>query len=348
MAKKQKFDPNAPASKKNGIFGLPYSLDDAELVIIPVPWDVTTSYGSGTSQGPSAILEASRQVDLFLKDIPSAWENKIAMLEVPKKLLKQNNKVRKLVEEYLELLENKPKELKSKEAKEKLKQINAACESMNDWVYVQSQTMIRNGKKPVLLGGDHSTPLGHIKAIAETGPISILHIDAHCDLRKSYENFKFSHASIMYNVLGLEHIKNIVQVGIRDWCEEEQAYIDSNNKKVQVWYDEDMKSKLYNGKKWSAICGEIIKKLSKRVYISIDIDGLDPKLCPNTGTPVPGGLDYYELLFLVKKLVTSGKEIVSFDLVEVAPGKDQWDANVGARLLYQLSNQMLYSSNKKK
>jgi agmatinase len=344
---KPSFDPNGPANDSSGIFGLPYSEKEAELILIPVPWDVTVSYSTGASKGPAAIFEASKQVDLFLQDVPNAWEHKIYIVEIPEDLRKQSKKVRKVAEQYVELLLDNPSIAKAAEGKELLTIINSACYEMNTWVYNQSKKYLKAKKKIALIGGDHSTPLGIMQALAETGPYSILHIDAHCDLRNAYEDFTYSHASIMYNALKLKEVKNIVQVGIRDWCQEEQNLISKSKGRVKAYFDENIKNEQYNGKTWSTLCDEMIKDLDQRVYISFDIDGLDPKLCPGTGTPVPGGLEYQEALMLIKKVVASGRTIVGFDVVEVAPRKeDEWDANVGARLIYQMANQMLVSGKK--
>ena len=344
---KKNFDPNGPANENSGIFGLPYTEKEAELILIPVPWDVTVSYSTGAGKGPAAIKEASRQVDLFLMDIPNAWEHKIFMLEIPEDLRKHNKKVRKLAEKYIELLLENPLAAKGAEGKELLTIVNSACNEMNTWVYTQSKKYLKARKKIALIGGDHSTPLGIIQALAETTSFDILHVDAHCDLRKYYEDFTYSHASIMYNALKIKNVKKIVQVGIRDWCQEEQNIISKSKGRVKVYFDENIKNEQYGGKNWSIFCDEMIKNLDKRVYISFDIDGLDPKLCPNTGTPVPGGLEYHQALMLIKKVVASGRKIIGFDVVEVAPGReDEWDANVGARLIYQLANQMLVSGKK--
>ena len=194
-----------------------------------------------------------------------------------------------------------------------------------------------------MLGGDHSTPLGLIQALAEKhSSFAILQIDAHADLREAYEGFEFSHASIMYNAIKIPQVKKLVQVGIRDYCEAELDLINSN-KKITAFFDRDIKHKQYNGTNWSTICDSIIEMLPDKIYLSIDIDGLDPKLCTHTGTPVPGGFEFEQVVYLVEKLVTSKRKIIGFDLNEVAPGKDEMDANVGARLLYRVANAMLVS-----
>jgi agmatinase len=160
------------------------------------------------------------------------------------------------------------------------------------------------------------------------------------DLRKAYQGFSYSHASIMYNALKLPGVARLVQVGIRDYCDEELEVVKRAMGRVVTYFDDDIKAQLYEGKTWSAICERIVADLPENVYISFDIDGLNPMLCPNTGTPVPGGLDFNMVTYLLKKLVTTGHKIISFDLNEVSPGTTDWDANVGARLLYQLCTWM--------
>ena len=153
----------------------------------------------------------------------------------------------------------------------------------------------------------------------------------------------------MYNALKIPSVRRLVQVGIRDFCEEEKNVLDRSRGRVRVFFDEDIKHAQYNGETWSNLCKQIVSDLPDHVYISFDIDGLDPKLCPNTGTPVAGGFEFYEITLLLKTLVQSGKKIIGFDLNEVAPGNDgDWDANVGARLLYQLTNYMAVSQGRLK
>jgi agmatinase len=135
-------------------------------------------------------------------------------------------------------------------------------------------------------------------------------------------------------------------VGIRDLCEEEASVVQRAMGRVEVFYDDDLKEKLYSGESWDSLCTQIISRLPDLVYVSFDIDGLDPKLCPGTGTPVPGGLEFQQATHLLKRVVQSGKKIIGFDLCEVAPGASDWDANVGARMLYHLCNRMAISQEK--
>ena len=190
-----------------------------------------------------------------------------------------------------------------------------------------------------LLGGDHSTPLGLMQAVAERNDsFAILHIDAHADLRDAYEGFDYSHASIMFNALKIPQVSKLVQVGIRDYCQAEYDVIQNSKGRVVTFFDRDIKNKQYEGATWVTICNEIIAQLPDDIYLSFDIDGLDPKLCPSTGTPVAGGFEFEQVLFLIEKLVAANKRIIAFDLNEVTPGGDEWDANVGARLLYRIAN----------
>ncbi len=340
------FDPNGPAGENSGIFGLPYSKEQAQMVLYPVTWDVSVSYAAGTSDGPEAILEASKQVDLFLRDVPQAWNNRIYMEPINENLFQKSKTERVKAEKYIDLVMNDPQVAENEEANALQKELNAVCQEMVDVVYQNTSQLLAEGKMVGLIGGDHSTPYGFLKALAEKHSFSILQFDAHCDLRKAYEGFTYSHASIMYNAMQIENIQKLVQVGIRDWCQEEQDEIDQSNGRIVAYFDECLKDDLHSGKSWDAICDDIIAQLTDKVYISFDIDAFDPKLCPNTGTPVPGGLEFYQALSLIKKLVKSGKKIIGFDVVEVAPGNDEWDANVGARLIYQIANQIFINHKK--
>jgi agmatinase len=341
----QGFDCNGPGIAGN-LFGLPFSPDTADLIVVPVPWEVTVSYHSGTAQGPQAILNASAQVDLSIKEIPDAWKLGITQLPIPQDLYAESIKLRSLSGAHIRALEAGEKFQPSNPVVAK---INEACENLNIYVKSTTQKWLREKKMVGLVGGDHSTPLGFLRALSEQYErFGILQFDAHADLRKAYEGFQYSHASIMFNALKLPTVGRLVQVGIRDYCDEELNVIDRSMGRVKTYFDQDIKEHLYKGKSWESICEQIVHDLPSLVYVSFDIDGLNPTLCPNTGTPVPGGLEFEQAVFLIKKLVTSGKKIIGFDLNEVAPGENDWDANVGARLLYQLCNWTAVSQGKLK
>ncbi|MBI4930446.1 MAG: agmatinase family protein [Bacteroidetes bacterium] len=341
MSKESKFknfDPNSPATGDGNIFGLPFTTDEAELILIPVPWDVTVSYAEGTSCGPQAIFEASAQVDLFDPLVKDSWKIGVAMEEISKEIFKKNTALRKISSKYISNVE-KGISTDTPAMKSICTVVNKGCTELKSWVKKSAEKHLKKNKLVGLVGGDHSTPLGLMEALAEKhSGFGILQIDAHCDLRKAYEGFKYSHASIMYNALRIPQIKKLVQVGIRDWCEEENNYINSSNGKVKTFFDFQLKEQLYRSRSWVSICSDIIQELPKHVYISFDIDGLDPKLCPNSGTPVPGGLEFEQAVFLFEMLARSGKKIIGFDLNEVAPGNNEWNGNVGARMLFRMCN----------
>ncbi len=329
------FDPNAAAERDAGIYGLPYTPDEARVVLLPVPWDATTSYRAGASAGPRAIFDASMQVDLFDAEVGKAYERGIAMLPESSELRAWNEEARAAAEEVIEAggrVEG------NADLEKALARVNKLSESVNEVVYLETKRLLGQGRIPAVVGGDHASPYGAIRAYAERFPgLGVLHVDAHADLRRAYEGFTFSHASIMANVMRLEGVARIVQVGIRDFCEEEVERIAQSGGRVRTLFDVQLAAARSRGALAEAFA-TAISSLPEAVYVSFDIDGLDPSLCPHTGTPVPGGLSFHEASALLGAVAQSGRRIVGFDLNEVAPGDgdDEWDANVGARLLYKL------------
>lgn len=334
----QNFDPNGLGVKGSNLFGLPFTEEESETIVIPVPWEVTVSYSAGTAEGPEAILNASLQVDLYDPYFPEGWKKGIYMIELPQSIAGKSAELRVEAVSYLNALEEGGP-INEKKHTATLEKINNACKEMVSWVQMECEKQLKKGKRVILLGGDHSTPLGYFKALSEIYPAyGILQIDAHADLRDAYEGFEFSHASIMFNALKIPQVKKLVQVGIRDYSEGEVKLIENSNKRIVTFFDRTIKHEKYQGKCWKDICFRIISELPENVYISFDIDGLDPKLCPNTGTPVPGGFEFEEVLFLLQLIAESGKKIIGFDLNEVAPGENEWNTNVAARLLYRINN----------
>ena len=342
MTKQQKienFDPSQPGLADESIFGLPFTAEESEIIIIPVPWEVTVSYGAGASYGPGAVLDASFQVDLHHQEFPELW--KLGMFldlsAQTEQWADDSVRFKTLAQPIIEALENGEKVENNLVLKRDLDSINNVCSELNDSVKARTLHWLSQGKKVVLLGGDHSTPLGYYQALAEHyDNFGILHIDAHMDMRIAYEGFEYSHASIMYNALQIPQITKIVQVGIRDFCEQEVAVVQAEKDRVYVHTDIDLKAESFKGVTWEQQCERIINALPQKVTISFDIDGMSFWYCPNTGTPVPGGITFDQATYLLSKLAESGKKIIGFDLVEVAPGDDDWDGNVGARMLYHM------------
>lgn len=328
-----------PGMHNGNFLGLDFSIEESSALVLPVPWDVTTSYRAGTVSGPEAVIEASYQIDLYSPVIPEFWRLAIGTLPLSKKWLGKSRLLRKKVDRYIRFLEQGGAVQKSKPMQALLKEVNQASETLNEWVYQETRKYVDQGKAIFILGGDHSVPFGAIKAYAEKySDLSVLHFDAHADLRDKYEGFNDSHASIMRNVIEKTKIGRLVQVGIRDVSQLEVDYIKSDSR-IKTYFDWDLKRRQYSGESWSKICQGIVEQLGSHVYISFDVDGLDPKLCPNTGTPVPGGLEFREATQLIEAVKDSGRKVVGGDLVEVAPSRmkqDQWDGNVGARMLVQI------------
>ncbi|MCP4460623.1 MAG: agmatinase family protein [Cytophagales bacterium] len=326
------YNPNA-VGRKGSIFGYPYSVEEADLILIPVPWDVTASYGAGTSEAPELILNESNQLDLSIPDITKDHRYPVAMAPMNEEVKKTAISLRAKAE----LLISKLEETGELDAEERVvqSQINQGCEQMVEYVRTEAGDYLRVGKTVGVIGGDHSTPLGLIHALGEMHEnFGILQIDAHMDLREAYEGFTYSHASIMKNALKVSSVTKLVQVGIRDYCEEEETLVKELNKKYIIHFDEVLQKRKWKGEDWPEQVAKIINDLPKKVYISFDMDGLDPSLCPNTGTPVPGGLSFYEAVFLIESVVRGGRKIIGFDVSET--GNTIWDANVASRILFRL------------
>lgn len=345
------FDPNAPAQPGSGVFGLPFTEEEALVVLVPVPWEATTSYGGGAAEGPKAILEASMQVDLFDLDVEKPYVPGIFMTEESEEVLAWNQTGKVLAQSVIEAggAGDDPELLRA------LAEVNALSAKVDTWVEKETARLLAKKKVVGIVGGDHAVPFGAIRAVAKDRkrPFGVLHFDAHSDTRDAYEGFARSHASIMRNVLEeIPEVEKLVQVGIRDVCEEEVTYTRSLGERVSVHYDRDIARRKLSGEGFAPLAREIAAALPNDVWVSFDIDGLDPRFCPHTGTPVPGGLDVHELAFVLREVVKAGKRIIGFDLNEVAPNQadpdDQWDGNVGARMLYKLIGFTLASQGKAK
>jgi len=340
------YDPSLVSNPNNNIFGLPTSEEDARLVILPVPWEVSVSYGAGTSRAPEAIFKAALQVDLFDPEVPDGWKQGYYMRPTDRKVLMKSDYLRKEAELFIDYISKGEEVAANQFMCKTLIDVNQGGDFINRWVYDQTKVLLEKGKLVGLLGGDHSVALGFFKAIGEKhGDFGILQIDAHCDLREAYEGFNYSHASIMYNALReLPSIQKLVQVGVRDYSSDEYKYVQDNGPRIITYFDKNIKNRQFEGETWKTITEEIVSHLPPLVYISFDIDGLDRKLCPHTGTPVPGGFETEEVYYLFRKIIESGRKLIGFDLCEVGIGETDWNANVGARVLFKLCN-LLVASN---
>lgn len=340
-------DLEGPGLVDSNVFGLNFTAEESSIVLLPVPWEPTVSYGSGTSRGPEHIRRASPQIDLFDGDLARyglghPWEYGVHWLTEAPEVRELNAEACRIARPIVAALESgRPKA----EVDDALAQVNRLSQRLNLWVREQVSAWQERGKIVGLIGGEHSVSFGAIAACAERFPeLGVLHIDAHADLRQAYEGFEYSHASVMHNAISrLPGLSRLVQVGVRDLCVQE-AQLSETEPRIRTWYDWDLRDARCAGTSFAEMTGRILADLPANVYVSFDIDGLEPALCPSTGTPVPGGLSFGEACFLLRELARSGRRIVGFDVVEVAPpAHGEWDGNVGARILYKLVGSTLLS-----
>jgi agmatinase len=335
----ENFDPNGVGVDNGNYFGLPITPEEADLVLISAPWDVTVSYGSGTAFAPDAMIEASTQLDLYDLSAPDCWRRGIATAPVDYSLQELSERLRRDAERVIDHLEEGGSQ-NDDQVVRKIHRVNEGCAEMNNNIRSQAEEWLYKGKLVGLVGGDHSTPYGLLTALAQKHPsFGVLHIDAHCDLRVAYEGFEFSHASIMHNVLrDLPQVERLVEVGVRDFCDQEYERAQSDPR-IEMFHDLRLARTAFEGVSWREQCRKIVEKLPAKVYVSFDIDGLSPDNCPHTGTPVPGGLTFREAIYLLEQLAESGRQIIGFDVVEVTPkAEERIDEIVGARILYKLCN----------
>jgi agmatinase len=314
-----RFDADGAGDPEGSVFGLPYGEAESSVVIIAVPWEPTCSYGGGTSRGPAAIRSASRQLDLYdpaLAEIglSQPWVFGLHMRPDDEAIAAWN--------------------AEACAARGDTDRVDALSGRMVARVREIVAAQLATGKTAGIVGGDHSVARGSITAAAASvAGLGVLHVDAHADLREAYEGYEHSHASVMHNVLADGGVEALVQLGIRDLSAAEARRIEEDPR-IHTFFDHTP---------WRA--EEVVERLPEHVWVSFDIDGLDPALCPGTGTPVPGGLTFGQAMSLLRVLATSGRRIVGFDLVEVAPSSahGEWDGNVGARVLYRLCGAALRS-----
>lgn len=281
--------------------------ENSAIAIVSAPLEQTVSYGKGTARGPKQIIKSSAYVEFYDDEFDRelCFEKGIATLK-PLNFGKAKGK------DALDVIENTVREVLSA------------------------------GKFCVTLGGEHSISTAPIKAHFEQYPdMSILHFDAHSDLRDSYEGTPYSHASFMARVAEFFPTKRITQVGIRAQCREEADFIRA--KKINTFYASAIRRGIH-GTDWQS---SVVSTLSDTVYVTFDVDYFDPSLMPATGTPEPDGFFYAETLDIVRKLLKAGKRIIGFDIVELAPMKGLHHPDLTtARLLYKMLN-MAFAHQKK-
>lgn len=315
-------DQDAPADPDAGIYGLTVPPEEAGVRVLPVPFDGTCSYRRGAARGPEAILRASHQVELSDLVFGEPWRAGICMLAPDPGLLAIQ----------AEAAAGCPRE-----------RMNELGAELNAIVEREVGAILDDGALPAVVGGDHSVPFGAFAAAAARHPgLGLLHFDAHADLRRAYGGLTWSHGSILFNAMErLDTISRLVQVGVRDPGTEELARIEGSGGRIQTLFDHEWARAKLAHEDLRALVRRTLEPLPEALWITFDVDGLDPALCPGTGTPVPGGLTWHEVALWLEEVGASGRRVVGLDLVEVAPGhepggQDSLDAMVGARLLYRL------------
>ena len=336
-------DPDGPGG--DGLYGIDCPVEDALLHIIAVPWQATASYRRGTRHGPRAIHQASVQVDLHDHTYGPIWRSGIAWIDGEAAVGVVHDRIEP---DALAVIEAGG--VGSPELERRAAAVDVVAADVHAWVRKHASHAFEHGRIPAVVGGDHSSPYGLILESARRHPgLGVLQVDAHADLRVAYLGFRHSHASIFYNVLeDCPQVSALVGVGWRDTGASEARYWRARPDRIRPFTENWLAERQVRGDCFADTARDIVAALPPVVHVSIDIDGLDPVLCPRTGTPVPGGLSWRELEHLLR-VVSQQCQIVSFDLCEVSPGPvgvtedDTWDAIVGARLLYKLCGAALSS-----
>ena len=314
--------------REGSLFGLPPCPDPAAVVIL-APLEATVSYGGGTAGGPGAALRASSQLDLYDEAGGDGWQRGVGLSPADPPYAEWNERAARLLSDVRRATaasQASPIVLAD--------QVDALVREAVEHVQSQVAAVLDSGRIPAVLGGEHTVALAGVKAASRARPVSVLQIDAHADLRPDYEGLKLSHACVARRILE-ESGADIVQVAVRDRCRAEAAFA-AASARVRTFSDADLNRSRRRGEPFGRVAARIVESLGPSVWITLDVDGLEPGLCPGTGTPVPGGLSWWEFDTLLCALADSGKRVVGLDICEIGPG--EWDGNVAARALLRMLN----------
>lgn len=340
------FDPNTITPDNGCYFGISINPEDAALVLLSAPWDVTASFRFGSSYTPDAIIEASRYVDFYEPLAPNSWLSGIATAPIDYSIQDLSHRLRSDAERIIKLHDELGMSvLDNLMYERRLRHVNEGSIEVNDNIFNQAQHWLGKGKIVGLVGGDQSVTYGMVRAFGyKYENLGVLHIDSKCDMQEAYQGFNFSHASTMYNVLrDVPQIKKFVSVGVQEFSpiEWERA---TNDSRVRMFTAQDIWHSQFEGATWMNIVDDIISELPDDVYVALDIDGLDSDYSPNSGHLTAGGLTLHQVVYLLNRIVTSGRRIVGFDLTEVSPGmENKADMRLIARLLFKMCSIALNS-----
>lgn len=309
------------------------STDEAKLVVVSVPWSVTSDYGRGAAYAPDAIIDASDKKDIYDLKRDISHYGSVATADIDYNIQECSGRLGHEAERIALSLEES--DTIGERTHARIERVNVGFGEMQASVYRQVRRIAKSGKQVAIVGGDQSVAFGAVKALSEHHKgIGVLNIDAHADLKHEGVPYTYSHTTVMRNIAEeLSCVGKIVEVGVRDINHDELAFATANDK-VEIHFSEELAARRFEGETWGKICDEICESLPPKVYISFDIDALKIEFCHNTNSPVPGGMTFDEVVYLVNRVVATGHTIVGFDITEVVPNLDNvMDANVAARLL---------------
>ena len=323
---------------------------DAEIVIVSAPWSVTADFGRGATYTPDAVIDASLESNLYDVVTGLSAEGCVATAEIDYNIQECSELLGREAERIAKRTNDaEPASIGEYRAR-KIAHINEGFSEMHASIYKQVRHWVSKGKRIALVGGDHSVAFGAVKAIAEHySEVGVLFIDAHADFAREGEIYKYSHRSIARNIVEeIRDVAHLVEVGVRDISRAETEALLANEK-VELFLAERLAAKRFEGSSWGDLCREVVAKLPQKVYVSFDIDALKIEFCNNTNAPVPGGMTFDEVLYLVNTVVESGREIVGFDISEVVSSLDnKMDAIVGAKVLAKMCLAMVRGKDNKK
>lgn len=337
----KQFDFDGIMPDNGNYFGMPLSPDEAALVLVSAPWDVTVATREGSSYAPDAIIEASRFIGLSDPANGDSWRKGIATAPIDYTIQDASHRLRSDALRIIKLLDEMGLSfIENIISDRRLKRINEMSAQINENIYNQTKQWLAKGKIVGLVGGDQSTIYGAVKAVGEKyGRIGVLHIDSQCDMDEESRGFDYSNSSVMRNVMqDVAQIECYMGVGMRDFTPAVWRKV-QEDPRMNVCTAEDVSRREFEGATWRSVCDEIVAKLPDNVYVSLDIDALTLECSPHTGVRVPGGLPFQRVVYLLERLVESGRRIVGFDLTEVVPDlNDKSDAAIAARLLFKMCN----------
>ncbi len=342
----KEFDPNTITPDNGCYFGIPLAPEDAALVLLSAPWDATASLRSGSSYAPDAIIEASRYVDFYEPLAPNSWLKGIATAPIDYSIQDLSHRLRPDAERVIKLHDELGMSvLDNLMYERRLRRVNEGSVEINNNIYSQASHWFDKGKIVGLVGGDQSVTYGMVKAVGcKYDGVGLVHIDSRCDMHEAYQGFDFSHASTMYNILrDVPQVKKFVSVGVQEFSpiEWERATSDS---RVKMFTAQDMWREQFEGTTWAKIVNDIINELPENVYLALDIDGLTGECSPNKSRIMTGGMSFHQVVYLMDRIIASGRRIVGFDITEVSPNMDnKADMRLVARLLFKMCSIALKS-----